>query len=210
MKKIITQENYAIAYNWIINQINKNTFSDNGFKEIVYADYESLSSWCNENLKPENIKRLRGTIRQTLSKRKIGSRQITLNSEAHIILKDMAKHQGLTLSELIIDKLKSEWLELSEPEEATETMAASTEPAHDDAEPASAPANSPIIATNEIILPESSAEYNQLVDRLKHSPEWQTKNGQVQNLARIFKAHGVLLPDGKMSKAGLNKYLKEL
>jgi len=189
MKELITEENFSIAYNWINNQINKKVFSDNGFTTINYADNETLNKWISDNLNTDHIKRMKGTIRQTLSKRKTGSIQITLNSEAHTILKDIAKCQGLTLSEVIIRELKDKWIDT--PEQAT------TEPP----EPL-------VIAIEDISLPTCKAEYNKLVSRLKLTDIWQKKNGQEQNMVRIFKASGVLLPNGKMSKPELTKYLE--
>jgi hypothetical protein len=61
-----------------------------------------------------------------------------------------------------------------------------------------------------IQLPKTKAEYESLVEQLKQSQEWQIKNGTAQNVARIFKQNGVVLPSGKMSKAGLVTYLNEM
>jgi len=210
MKKIIETDNCSTCHKWITNKINAGLIDPNDFKAIHFSDDEALNDWCMNNLSKSDIAKLRATIRQARAVKKNITQQITISNECHRALKALSKKHDVSFSELILSKIQAEFdaIDLkqdAEPEQAPEIVAAPIEQA-----PPPAPATSPTIATDDTILPVSLAEYNQLVARLKHTPEWQTKNGQEQNMARIFKDHGVLLPNGKMSKTNLTAYMKQL
>jgi len=190
-----------IAAAWIVSHKLNNP----DFDSLKYYQHEEINIWCEKHLDKRQWTQLKGAIRSKKLRQDKKIHRVDLNTKAYKILKELANSYGVTLSKLIVNKLENEWIAISEPEEieAAETMAAQSKPEQ-------APANSPIIATDNITLPVSIAEYDKLVSRLKLTDIWQKKNGQEQNMVRIFKASGVLLPNGKMTKPGLTEYLKTL
>ncbi len=77
-------------------------------------------------------------------------------------------------------------------------------------EPVSSNKQEKIIEPPIIKLPSTLEEYNLLVQTLKKTKDWQSRNSAVQNMARILKAKQIFLPDGRMTKAGLTSYIKGL
>jgi len=108
---IIENENDSkIAWVWIKNQ----EIINDEFEEIADYQFSEMNTWCEKFLNGKQWKRLKITIRAKKLKKKV---TISIDIKSHIILKELSKSYNVTLSELIINKLESEWINLPEPEE---------------------------------------------------------------------------------------------
>lgn len=92
------------------------------FEKVTWNDFEALNQFCEQHLKKSNWKRLKGALRSTKYRqsKKYGSsdqdglRSVDLNNRAHWILKKIAIHHGITLSETIIKYLEKPFNQLPE------------------------------------------------------------------------------------------------
>jgi len=181
-------EQSRIAYNWLLNKklINSDT-------NINISDFSMLNNWCESNLNAKQWTLIKSAIRQKRSKKRV---TVPLSIEAHLILSDMAKLEGLTLSNYLIKMLKPEWVKVS-----NELLPSTKELEETEEE------------KKEIKLPASIEEYNALIESFKSSKEWEwvTKHRDIQNMTRILKAKNIVLPNNEtISKPKLENYLKNL
>jgi len=176
-----------------------------GADSLSSDNMDILNEWCEANLSDSQWKQLKTVVRGR--RIKDNYKMIRINKEAHVIIKAIAEASNLSFSEVIIQNLgdKLSQSKPAEPEQAAEIVAAPIEQAPDNAEPA--PADKPTDDTIELFT--TQTEYNDLVEQLKAEKlEWKTNPSEAQNLSRIFKGHGVLLPSGKMNKEALMAYIE--
>ena len=84
-------------------------------------DLVTLSQWCNTWLTAEQWRTLKAAIRAARKRQRdhCGQRDpcvhVTLSRRAWLILSHLAKRDGVTLSQWIIQHHEKEWLDLPEP-----------------------------------------------------------------------------------------------
>jgi len=126
--KIDNEQDSVFATDWIRNQFKGLDFpyedsrqaidAETAFKEIHFRDYENTNHWCEKHLKKADWKKLKGAIRsKRLRKKRVFGQadmitRVDVSSKAHSILKSLAKHHGVTLSEVIIQYMEKAWLEI--------------------------------------------------------------------------------------------------
>ena len=126
--KIDNEQDSVFATDWIRNQLKGLDFpyedsrqtidAETEFKAIHFRDYENTNNWCEKHLKKADWKKLKGAIRsKRLRKKRVFGQadmitRVDVSSKAHSILKSLAKHHGVTLSEVIIQYMEKAWLEI--------------------------------------------------------------------------------------------------
>jgi len=128
--KIDNEQDSFFATDWIRNQLHGLDFpyedyepkqkAVDEFHEIHYRDFEKTNNWCEKHLKKADWKKLKGAIRsKRLRKKRVFGEasmviRVDMEVRAHSILKALAKHHGVTLSEAIEIYMKDVWMELPE------------------------------------------------------------------------------------------------
>jgi len=131
--KIESNQDSVFASDWIRNQFKGFDFpyedsrqtidAENEFKEIYFRDHEKINNWCEKHLKKTDWKKLKGAIRsKRLRKKRVFGQadmitRVDISSKAHIILKSLAKHHGVTQSEVIIQYMEKAWFKIPEDED---------------------------------------------------------------------------------------------
>ena len=87
-------------------------------------DAITLSQWCQQWLDREQCKRLQAAVRAARHRRRCHDRpgrepprHISLSQMAWLILSDLAKRDGVTFSEFIIQHHRQAWLDYEPPED---------------------------------------------------------------------------------------------
>jgi macrodomain Ter protein organizer (MatP/YcbG family) len=119
----ITKDDSATAFKWIENKLAKyNGFPSGDFEvrfeagekfpKIKITDFEELNTWCEKWMNSKEWKQLKNTLRAARKRRmtKLDDRKksVDLTAKAHFMLSQIAKRDGLTLSETIVKYLRVE------------------------------------------------------------------------------------------------------
>jgi macrodomain Ter protein organizer (MatP/YcbG family) len=127
----IKEEEQVTAIDWIVRKLrNDNHFCvdgiDNKTAEGLLWSYNvtQLNKLVNEKITPEYQKKLAISIRVSKSrnKKRMMTKQVTLEWEAHHYLSVLAKSEGVTLSQMLIRLTKEKAGELIANQAATDTL----------------------------------------------------------------------------------------
>jgi hypothetical protein len=119
-------EKFYFCQRWISNQIHSTPLfpvSDCGviseskmaFEKIPWTDFRALNEWAEKYLKTSHWRKMKGALRARKCKDKKGygaMKKIDLTHDAHMVLRDLAKHHKKTLSEVIRLYMLKAWQEL--------------------------------------------------------------------------------------------------
>ena len=92
-----------------------NLEAENAWRQ-AQRDLVTLTRWCNDWLTPEQWRQMQSAIRAARKRRRdqSGSRQpnvhVTLSRPAWLILSALAKRDGVTLSQWLIQQHEKDWL----------------------------------------------------------------------------------------------------
>lgn len=97
-----------VAKDYIHSRLQKDSFyfGGEGVAEAYYSA-NSVEAWINEYMTPEDRRRLAGAVRAARkryedSERGKEKKSVTLSQKAHLILADLAKAEGITISEAVV------------------------------------------------------------------------------------------------------------
>lgn len=84
---------------------------------------DGLARWCEKWLSPQQWRQLKAALRAARHRRRQHSRypgpdiHLRLQREAALILRDLAKHEGVSRSEFILRHHRQRWLALEDPDD---------------------------------------------------------------------------------------------
>ncbi len=84
---------------------------------------ESLNSWAEKWLSTDQWDQLKTAIRAARKRKRDqkdpegGSKHISLTRKAWVILRDLAKHENMSISAFVVKRLEKEWLKLKAGED---------------------------------------------------------------------------------------------
>jgi len=129
--KIKTDTDFYGAYRWIkykfkndnlincptVDSLEENIKAKEEFEKMATQEalgkkkmtHEDLQGWCDKWMDGANWKKLRASLRQYRTRSVRNNVNVTLSQEAWDILRKLADRDSVTLSDIIISRLKKEY-----------------------------------------------------------------------------------------------------